>query len=73
MSAPILVIACGALAHEIQHLKTLNGWSHMKLQCLDAELHNRPQLIVAQLKSKIDQYRDQYEDIFVAYADCGTG
>jgi hypothetical protein len=73
MTRPVLILACGALAHEIQHLKTVNGWSHMTLKCLDAELHNRPQLIAGQLKLKIEKYRDQYEIIFVAYADCGTG
>ena len=72
MKTPVLIIACGALAHEIEQLKSLNGWSHMTLKCLSAELHNRPQQIVPQLKRKIDQYRDQYEHIFVAYADCGT-
>lgn len=69
----VLVIACGALAHEIQHLKTLNGWSHLDIQCLDAELHNRPQLIAGKLKEKIDQNRESYEQLFVAYADCGSG
>ena len=73
MPAPMLVIACGALAHEIQYLKTLNGWSHLQLQCLDAELHNRPQLIPEKLRAMICRYRDEYENIFVAYADCGTG
>jgi Protein of unknown function (DUF1638) len=73
MTRPVLVLACGALAHEIQHLKTVNGWSHMTLKCLDAQLHNRPGLIAAQLERKIEQYRDEYESIFVAYADCGTG
>jgi hypothetical protein len=70
--APILVIACGALSHEIEQLKALNGWSHIKVQCLDAGLHNRPQLIPEKLRQKIRQYRDQYDNIFVAYADCGT-
>ena len=71
--APVLVIACGALSHEIQYLKTLNGWSHVKVQCLDAKLHNRPQLIPGRLREAIHKYRDQYDNIFVAYADCGTG
>jgi len=71
-SEPVLVIACGALSHEIEQLKTLNGWSHMKVQCLDADLHNRPQLIPEKLRQKINQFRDQYDNIFVAYADCGT-
>jgi len=69
---PVLVIACGALSHEIQQLKALNGWSHIKVQCLDAGLHNRPQLIPEKLRQKINQFRDQYDNIFVAYADCGT-
>jgi hypothetical protein len=72
-SAKLLVIACGALAREIVWLQKLNGWSQMDLQCLDAELHNRPKLIPQKLREKIEQYRSQYEHIFVAYADCGTG
>ncbi len=71
--APVMVIACGALAHEIQYLKTLNGWSHLRLQCLDADLHNRPQLIPDKLRAMIARWRGEYENIFVAYADCGTG
>ena len=70
--APILIIACGALAHEIVTLQALNGWAHIDLQCLDAELHNKPQLIAGKLRKKIAQYRHQYDNIFVAYADCGT-
>ena len=71
--SPILIIACGALAHEIIALQALNGWNHMDLTCLDAELHNKPQLIAGKLRQKIAQHRDDYDNIFVAYADCGTG
>ena len=70
---PILIIACGALAHDITQLKKLNNWSHLHLKCLDAELHNKPKLIVGQLRTAIRRYKPQYENIFVAYADCGTG
>lgn len=69
---PVLVIACGALAGEILHLKKANDWDHLDLQCLDAKLHNRPALIPAKLQQKIDQNREKYEHIYVAYADCGT-
>ena len=69
----VLIIACGALAHEIQHFRVLNGWSHVKIQCLDAELHNHPEQIPAKLQATIDRYRGQFEQVFVAYADCGTG
>ena len=71
--APVLIIACGALSHEILQLKKLHGWSHLRLLCLDADLHNRPQLIVGKLREKIRQFRAEYDNIFVAYADCGTG
>lgn len=69
----LLVIACGALAREIVWLQKRNGWSQIDLQCLDAELHNRPKLIPEKLREKIERNRSQYEHIFVAYGDCGTG
>ena len=71
--AKLLVIACGALAREIVWLQKHNAWSQIDLQCLDAELHNRPKLIPQKLREKIGQNRDHYEHIFVAYGDCGTG
>ena len=37
-----LVIACGALAHEIAALRRLNGWDALDVQCLPPELHNHP-------------------------------
>ncbi len=68
-----LVIGCGALAREIQAIKSLNGWEHLSLTCLDAELHNRPERIAGRLREKILQHRNDFEKILVAYADCGTG
>ena len=70
--ARVLIIACGALAKEIVALKNLNEWHHLDIQCIDAKLHHRPALIPARLKEQIERYRDQYEKIFVGYADCGT-
>lgn len=70
---PTLVIACGALAHEILAVKRANGWEHVTVQCLPADLHNTPRLIPQQVRAKIRAARDHYERIFVAYADCGTG
>ena len=70
---PLLVIACGALAKEIQQLKLLNDWQHIRIQCLDAELHNRPEWIAGKLRTKLAEQRNQYKHIFIAYADCGTG
>ena len=68
-----LVIACGALAHEIAALRAANGWSTLDVKCLPPELHNRPERIAAAVHEQIRAHRDAYDEIFVAYADCGTG
>lgn len=73
MPEPVLVIACGALAREITDLKRSHGWDHLRLRCLDARLHNRPAGIPARVRAAIREARADYERIFVAYADCGTG
>ena len=73
MKASVLLIACGALAKEIVQIKELNGWTHIKVQCLPAELHNRPEKIPGAVKAEIEKYRSEFDSIFVAYADCGTG
>lgn len=73
MSERLLVIACGALAQEITALKTRYGWDHLDLKCIDANLHNRPAKIPARLREKIRLNKANYDTIFVAYADCGTG
>ena len=69
----LLVIACGALAHEVMALKRLNRWDHLDVRCLPAELHNRPERIPAAVRALIQSARCHYRSIFVAYADCGTG
>jgi hypothetical protein len=68
-----LVIACGALAHEISALRRLNGWEALDVQCLPPELHNFPDRIPGRVREAIDAARARYAKIFVAYADCGTG
>jgi hypothetical protein len=69
----MLIIACGALAHEITALRRANGWDQMDVRCLPAELHNRPEKIPAAVREMIQASRERYRSIFVAYADCGTG
>ena len=68
-----LVIACGALAHEITTLLESNSWPHLKVECLPASLHNRPEQIAPAVRKKIKESRATFDSIFVAYADCGTG
>ena len=69
----MLIIACGALAHEITALCRANRWDALEVRCLPAELHNRPERIPAAVRTLIHASRAQYQSIFVAYADCGTG
>jgi hypothetical protein len=69
----MLIIACGALAHEITALRRANGWDQLDVRCLPAELHNRPEKIPGAVRDVIRASRDRYRSIFVAYGDCGTG
>lgn len=73
-NASTLVIACGALAHEITALQRINQWSHLAVQCLPADWHNTPEKITPGVAARIAQARAAgFEHLFVAYADCGTG
>lgn len=69
----VLLIACGALAHEVLTLTRLNQWSHIDLQCLPANLHLWPDRIPAAVEQAVITHRAAYDDIFIVYADCGTG
>ena len=69
----ILLLACGALAREILDLIKANGWSHMDLHCLPAILHVHPDQIPDAVEKAVLKHRDAYDDVFVVYADCGTG
>lgn len=69
----VLVLACGALAREILALIKVNAWTHVDLHCLPAILHNFPAKIPEAVRDAVVQRRAGYEQVFVAYADCGTG
>ena len=73
LAGRVLLIACGALAHEILALKRINNWHHMDLQCLPANLHLYPDKITPAVAAAVAEHRSQYNEIFIVYADCGTG
>ena len=73
MTAPVLVIACGAIARELIRIREMNDWDHVQLQCLPAKLHNTPDRIPGAVLEKIECEKENYAKIFVGYADCGTG
>ena len=69
----VLLLACGALAHEILALRQINGWDHLDLQCLPANLHLYPDRITTEVERVVRARRADYAAVFVLYADCGTG
>lgn len=73
MTPTVLILACGALARELVELQRANQWRHVNIQCLPADLHYTPKEIPHEVRDALMRYRPEYEHIFVAYADCGTG
>ncbi len=70
----VLIIACGALAREINAITAANSLDHITLTCLPAILHNRPEKIPEAVRQAIREGRGRgFERIAIAYADCGTG
>lgn len=69
----VLLIACGALAHEVLAIKRAGGWDHLDLQCLPANLHLWPDRIADAVARVVAERRADYSAIHVLYADCGTG
>ena len=76
----VLVIACGAIAHEL--VATLEraglgngagGRGPVRVECLPADFHDTPERIVPAVTAKLDAAEAAGLEAFVAYADCGTG
>lgn len=69
----MLIVACGAISHEVVSVLRASGWDHVRVRCLPADLHNTPHKIPEAVRAKVRAARGAYQRIFVAYADCGTG
>jgi hypothetical protein len=69
----LLVIACGALAREVLDVVRLNSLDWVDVECLPATLHNTPDLIPDAVEQRLDAAEGRYRNVFVGYADCGTG
>ena len=72
-SDKILVIACGAIAKEITALIRMNNWNHLQLRYLPAKLHNEPHKIPQNIRKNLINAQNKFSQIFIGYADCGTG
>ena len=71
MPPRVLVVGCGALARELVDLT--RNLPNVDVSCLPATLHNRPGGIPAAVRERVHRRRADYDRVFVAYADCGTG
>lgn len=68
----LLVLACGALAREVLAIVRANGWEHVDVRCLPAQLHSTPRRIPQAVDEALGETAGGYDRVFVAYADCGT-
>jgi hypothetical protein len=71
--AKLLIIACGAIAREISAVARSNGWDNVRISQIPAELHNRPEKIPAAVEQRLKDFASEYDQVFVGFADCGTG
>ncbi len=65
------VVACGALAAEVQGIARRRGWS-IDVHPLPALLHNRPERIAPELERALNRLTPRYNAVAVAYGDCGS-
>jgi hypothetical protein len=69
-----LVIACGAIAHELVAVLGANSLERaVDIQCLPAEWHNTPERITPAVTALLEEASKSGRRCFVAYGDCGTG
>lgn len=72
LAQPVLVIACGALVREIQHVIAANGLGGIDIRAVPATYHNRPEKISPAVARLLKTGKKKYGKIFVAYGECGT-
>lgn len=68
----VLVIGCGALARELLEVVSRNSLTDIRVECLPAILHNRPEKIAGAVRARLKAAQG-FDHVFVAYGDCGTG
>jgi Protein of unknown function (DUF1638) len=65
------VIACGALALGVRRIADRRGWP-VDVHPLPALMHNRPEQIAPTVERELERLAARYDQVAVAYADCGT-
>ncbi len=73
VTSGVLILACGALARELEWVIEANGLEDVTVEYLPARLHNTPDAIPAAVDERLTRASGRYATRFVAYGDCGTG
>lgn len=68
----VLVVACGALAREVQAVVAADRLDHVDVEYLSADLHMTPREIPAAVEARLIAAQGRYEQVLVGYGDCGT-
>ena len=71
-SAPVALLACGALARETAELVRRNGW-RADVHGVSSFDHLEPLRISQDVDRKLAELCERYERVVVVYGDCGTG
>ncbi len=66
------IVACGALAREIELIITANDLNHIAVRYLPAKLHNTPADIPAAVAGELEKLAPVCDQLLVGYGDCGT-
>jgi hypothetical protein len=67
----VAVIACGAIAQPVAEVVARRGWP-VAVHPLPPLLHNQPHLIAGEVRTLALRLAATYDEVAVAYADCGT-
>jgi hypothetical protein len=68
----LLLVACGALAHELVDIQRQFPDGVVEITCLPASWHNHPEKIVPGVRRKVDAALRTRRNVAVVYGDCGT-
>jgi len=66
------IVACGALAREMQAVVAASGLEHIVVRYLPAKLHNAPARIPGEVEAVLAELAEDCDRLFVGYGDCGT-
>jgi hypothetical protein len=71
VKAPVVIVACGALAREVLELRDKYGWA-AEVVGVPVLLHNTPERIPPAVRRRIRELRATHARVVVVSGDCGT-